>query len=77
MLPNVSIKRIQAQTGVWTIDGGSLRFVPVRIGQTSLDGRMQVLDGVKPGTRIVVHSEKEIGSHSRIQIVDTLTGQQP
>ncbi len=77
LLPNAAIKRVQAQTGVWTIEDGALRFAPVRIGQTSLDGQAQVLHGVKRGATVVVHSEKEIGAHSRIRIVDSLAGRQP
>jgi HlyD family secretion protein len=74
LLPNAAIKRLQAQTGVWVMEGGALRFVQVRIGQASLDGQVQVLDGVKPGTTVVVHSEKDIGAHSRITVVDALAG---
>jgi HlyD family secretion protein len=77
LLPNAAIKRRQAQTGVWVIDAGALRFAPVQIGQTSLDDQVQVLDGVKPGMTVVVHSEKEIGERSRITVVDALTGRQP
>lgn len=74
LLPNAAIKRLQAQTGVWVMEGGALRFVPVRIGQASLDGQVEVLDGVTPGTTVVVHSVKDIGAHSRITVVDSLAG---
>ncbi len=77
LLPNAAIKRRQAQTGVWVIDAGTLRFAPVRIGQASLDGQVQVLNGVQPGTTVVVHSEKEIVEHSRIAVVDALAGRRP
>jgi len=74
LLPNAAIKRRNAQTGVWVIDAGVLRFAPVRVGQASLDGQVQVLGGVQPGMTVVVHSEKEIGERSRITVVDTLAG---
>ena len=77
LLPSAAIKRRQAQTGVWVIDAGTLRFAPVRIGQASLDGQVQVLNGVQPGTTVVVHSEKEIVEHSRIAVVDALAGRRP
>lgn len=77
LLPNAAIKRTQTQTGVWVIETGALRFVPLRLGAASLDGQVQVLDGVTPGTTVVVHSEKDIDTHSRIAVVDTLVGQQP
>lgn len=77
LLPNAAIRRLHAQAGVWTVDGGALRFAPVRIGQASLDGQVQVLEGVMPGATVVVHSEKDIGEHSRIRVVDALAGRQP
>lgn len=77
LLPNAAIKRRNARTGVWVIDAGALRFAPVRVGQASLDGQVQVLGGVKPGMTVVVHSEKEIGERSRITVVDALAGRQP
>ena len=77
LLPNAAIKRVQARTGVWTIEDGALRFVPVRLGQAGLDGQVQVLDGVKAGATVVVHSEKDIAADSRIAIVDSLAGRRP
>jgi HlyD family secretion protein len=77
LLPNAAIKRLQAQVGVWVIDDGTLRFAPVRIGQASLDGQVQILEGLKAGTTVIVHSEKDLGAHSRITVVGSLAGRQP
>lgn len=85
LVPNASIKRrvdpsgVQAgeQAGVWLLDGNSLRLAPVRLGQSSLDGRVQVLDGLKAGDRVVVYSEKELAEGSRIKVVGSLTGRTP
>jgi hypothetical protein len=38
---------------------------------------VQVLDGVKAGATVVVHSEKDIAAKARITVVDSLAGQQP
>lgn len=85
LVPNASIKRrvdpsgAQAgeQAGVWRLDGDVLRLAPVRLGQSSLDGRVQVLDGLKAGDRVVVHSEKELAAGGRIKVVDRLTERAP
>lgn len=77
VLPNAAIKRLQGQTGAWTVEGAALRFVPVRLGQASLEGQVQVLEGIRAGTTVVVHSERELGAHSRIAVVDALAGQRP
>ncbi len=77
LLPNAAVKRQSGQTGVWVLADGSLRFVPLRLGQTSLDGQVQVLDGLKAGTEVVVYSEKEINASSRIQVVKNLVTPSP
>ena len=85
LVPNASIRRrvdpsgMQAreQAAVWLLDGDSLRLAPVRLGQSGLDGRVQVLDGLKAGDRIVVYSEKELAEGGRIKVVDRLTARTP
>lgn len=85
LVPNASIKRrvddsgMQAreQAAVWLLDGDSLRLAPVRLGQSGLDGRVHVLDGLKAGDRIVVYSEKELAAGGRIKVVDRLTARSP
>lgn len=81
LLPNASIKRhLDVQgvgVGVWRLDGDALRFVPVRTGQTSLDGQVQILDGLKAGDSVVVFSEKALQAGSRVKVVERLTGSRP
>jgi len=77
LLPNPALQRQADQVGVWRIDGGKPTFTPVRAGETSLDGQVQVLDGLKAGDDVVVYSEKAITAGSRIKIVDQLAGSQP
>lgn len=77
VLPNAAFKRLQGRTGVWIIEGTDLRFAPVRLGQASLDGQVQVLEGIRPGSSVVVHSETELGPDSRIQVVESLAGRRP
>ena len=77
VVPNASLQRQGGQTGVWLADGAALRFAPVRLGQAGLDGRVQVLEGLKAGDAVVVYSEKELGAGSRIKVVDRLVGSPP
>jgi HlyD family secretion protein len=91
LLPNASIKRRADLapdqsviggagghgTGVWRIAGDTLRFVPVRLGFSSLNGQVQILEGLQAGDRVVVFSEKELTSGSRIKIVDSLLARSP
>jgi HlyD family secretion protein len=77
VVSNASVKRQGDQTGVWLADGSRLRFAPLRLGQSGLDGRVQVLGGLQAGDPVVVYSEKELTAGSRIQVVDGWAGQQP
>jgi len=77
LLPNPALQRQADQVGVWRIEGGEPRFTAVRIGRTSLDGQVQVLEGLKAGDEVVVYSEKAITAGSRIKIVDKLAGSAP
>ena len=73
--PLLSAASIQTQgnsTGVWRIESSKPVFVPVRLGERSLDGQVQVLEGLRTGDTVVVYSQKALNSGSRIQVVDTL-----
>ena len=72
LLPNAAIKRQGGQTGVWVLDGDRLKFAPVRVGQSSLDGEVQVLEGLQKEQRVVVYSQKDVDTNSRIEIVSNL-----
>jgi HlyD family secretion protein len=77
LLPNAAIKRQGGQTGAWVLDAGRLQFAPLRLGQTSLDGQVQVLDGLKAGTQVVLYSAKELTAGTRTQVVESLTERAP
>lgn len=77
LMPNASIVHQGDQTGVWRVADGALRFVPVRLGLASLDGKVQVLEGLRAGDSIVEFSEKELKTGSRIKVVDAIVASKP
>jgi HlyD family secretion protein len=77
LLPNPALQRQAEQVGVWRIEGGKPSFTVVRVGLSSLDGQVQVLEGLKTGDEVVVYSEKALTDGSRIKIVDQLAGSKP
>lgn len=79
LLPNASIQRQQGQTGVWRLNAGRPEFVPVKLGAFSLDGQVQVLQGLAAGDEVVVYSQKALSHGVRVQVVDALLkpGDQP
>ena len=72
LAPGASIQRQGGATGVWRIEAGKPVFTPVRLGASSLEGQVQVLEGLKAGDEVVVYSQKALGSDSRVQVVDAL-----
>ena len=44
------------------------------MGRADLDGRVQVLEGLKKGDAIVLHSEKVLTPRSRIHVVEKMPG---
>ncbi len=77
VVPNASVKRVDGRLGVWVIDGEKLRFAPIKVGATDLDGRVQILNGLKEGARVVVYSQRALGPSSRVKIVERLEGVSP
>ena len=74
LIPNAAVQRDGDQVGVWQITDGEPSFIPVKLGRTDLDGHVQVVEGIKEGDRIVVYSEKALGPHSRIHVVERIPG---
>jgi HlyD family secretion protein len=77
VVPNASIRQQADRTGVWLAVGGALRFAPLRLGHSSLDGRVEVLAGLQAGDPVVLYSEKELGAGTRVKVVERIAGRQP
>jgi HlyD family secretion protein len=74
ILPNVALRHRGAQAGVWLRADGRLRFAPVKTGAEGLDGKVQIVEGLKAGDEAVVYTERELRDDSRIKVVSSLTG---
>lgn len=78
LVPNAAVQRVEGRLGVWVVEGTrDLRFVPLRLGAADLDGRVQVLDGLDGGERVVVYSHKPLKAGSRIDVVERIAGVAP
>jgi RND family efflux transporter MFP subunit len=72
-----SVQRYQGRLGVWAVEDGGLAFVPVKTGAADLDGRIQILEGLEAGRRVVVYRHRGLGENSRIEIVERIPGTAP
>jgi HlyD family secretion protein len=73
-IPNASLHYRGAHAGVWLHADGQLRFVEVKTGSEGLDGKVQIVEGLKAGDEVVVHSERDLKDDSRIKVVSSLGG---
>ena len=71
-IPTAAIHHFQQQSGVWRIEEGKTRFVPIRTGVRTLAGQTQVLEGLAPGETVIHHTLQELKSGERVRVVDSL-----
>ncbi len=74
IIPNAAVRRVDGMLGVWLLEGGDLRFMPVKLGAVDLQGRVQVLEGLRGGENIILYSRKSLSANSRIDVVDEIQG---
>ena len=74
-LPNAAIKQMPEGSGVWKLRDGKPVFVAIKLGTSTLDGSVQVLEGLGAGDEIIVFSERELSEGSRVKVVEQLAGQ--
>ena len=72
IVPAASVQRQGGTNGVWRIVSGKPEFVVVQLGARSLDGQVQIRDGLKAGDEVVVYSQKPLNTSSRVQVVDAI-----
>lgn len=77
VVPNASVKRVGGKIGVWLLQDGALAFAPIQAGASDLEGRVQVLDGLECGARVIVYSQRSLGAHTRVKVVPRLPGGSP
>lgn len=74
LLPNAAIKQMPQGSGVWKLKDGKPSLTPVKLGSSSLDGNVQILDGLVAGDEVVIHSERDLNEGARIKVVSQLVG---
>jgi len=72
VLPNAALRLRGGKIGVWVLLADKFDLVAVRTGISGADGRVQILDGLKEGDAVIVHSERDLGENSRIKVVAAL-----
>lgn len=71
-VPQASVQTYQGRSGVWRVTDGELEFVQVQWGPASLNGRVQVIEGLKTGDTVVVYNEKPLMEGASFRVVNAL-----
>lgn len=66
-IPKEAIRREGNQAGVYTLEGDTLRWKPVRLGVSSVT-RAEVLDGLAEGAQVVLPSELPLRDGLRVRL---------
>lgn len=74
VVPNAAIHRLDGLLGVWVLEKNDLRFTPVKLGATDLEGLVQIAEGLQGGEQVVLYSQRALTPRSRIKVVDRLPG---
>ena len=75
VVPQASVQQHQGRSGVWRVAAGQIEFAPVQWGVSSLDGRIQAVQGLQAGETIVVYSVKGLKPGTAFRVVDALVQQ--
>lgn len=68
MVPTAAVKRVGERPGVWQVADGRSRFRPVTLGLQTLDGRAQIIDGLKPGEAVIVYSTAQLRDGMKVRV---------
>lgn len=71
-VPSQAVQRLGQQTGVWRIEQQRARFVAVRAGASTLDGRTQILEGLRAGDAVIAYSQQVLRPDMRVKAVTSL-----
>lgn len=71
-VPSQAVQRLGQQTGVWQIEQQRARFVAVRTGASTLDGRTQILEGLRAGDKVITYSQQALQPDMRVRAAASL-----
>ncbi len=71
-IPSAAVKRVDKQDGVWVLQNKEVKFKPIRIGASTMDGRTQILDGLGDEDTVIVYSQQPLRPGLNVKVVPGL-----
>jgi membrane fusion protein (multidrug efflux system) len=76
LVPERAVAELQGKTFVWLVDGDSKATQrPVKVGE-SFDDRVMILEGLKPGDRIIVEGIQKVREGAPVQLASATPAKQ-
>ncbi len=72
VVPNASLRQWRDKLGVWRMVDGDIVFTPVQVGASSLNGEVQILQGLKAGDEVVVYSQRALDEGTKVDVVEAI-----
>ncbi len=72
VIPTAAVKRVRGRNGVWRVEDGQAKFYPVTLGTQTLDGRSQLLGGLRAGDAVIVYSPADLREGLKVKAAKTL-----
>ena len=71
-IPLGAVKKINKQAGVWIIKEGRAYFKPVELGVSTLEGNVQIIQGLKENDKVIIVSPIELKEGMKVRVEDKL-----
>jgi len=68
-LPAAALRRHQGVSGVWTLRDGRAHFTEVHTGTRTLDGKVQILQGLEPDTAVIIYTPRSLTEGDKLKAV--------
>lgn len=68
VIPSAAVRRVGQQSGVWRVEDGRAHFNPVSTGVQSLEGRTELIAGLKGGDEVIVHTSSHLSEGDRVRV---------
>lgn len=68
-IPSAAVKRINQQEVVWVLQNGHAHLRVIKTGVSTLDGRIQIIDGLGDQDVVIVYSQQALRDGMKVMVV--------
>ncbi|MEO8332671.1 MAG: efflux RND transporter periplasmic adaptor subunit [Gallionella sp.] len=76
-VPTAAVKHVDRDDGVWITNSGHIEFKQVVTGIATLEGRTQIVSGLVEGDEVIVFSQQQLRTNSKVKVVPEIVRGNP